>query len=230
MTPMRKLAAFLAAATLALSLQVAAPVAAEIQDNAAVAINQKDGSSLFKFAFDIRRVMNGVVDQSNAAVAYSSCEECQTVAVAIQLVLVMSDPEVVTPENIALAINYECTLCQTMALAYQIVLTTGGPVRFTAEGNRQLAEIRLALTKLLHSDASLEEIKAQIDALVAQLKEVVATQLVPARPPEDDDTGGGETEDDDDDETTSSPEPTESPEPEETEASPSPTPVESSSP
>ena len=101
----------LAGATLALSLQVAAPAAAVAQDNAAVAVNQKDGSSLFKFAFDIRRVMNGVVDQGNAAVAYSSCEECQTVAVAIQLILIMSDPDVVSPENLALAINYECTLC-----------------------------------------------------------------------------------------------------------------------
>lgn len=61
---LRKLSTLLAAVTLAFSLQVAAPVAAAAQDNAAVAINQKDGSSLFKFAFDVRRVMNGVVDQS----------------------------------------------------------------------------------------------------------------------------------------------------------------------
>lgn len=238
---LRRLSTFLTAATLAFSLQVAAPVAATAQDNAAVAVNQKDGSSLFKFAFDVRRVMNGVVDQSNAAVAYSSCEECQTVAVAIQIVLVMSDPEVITPENVALAINYECTLCQTMALAYQIVIGSGEHVRFTGEGQKQLNQIRKAIRALLKSDASLEEIKAEIDALVAQLKDILATELVPVRPPEEDedsdeddagddeaddegDDAGDEADDeiDDDDETDDETEPAESPEPTPAESSPSP--------
>ena len=42
-------------------------------DNAAVAINTRDGSSLFRLAFKIRRVAGDIVDNQNAAVAYARC-------------------------------------------------------------------------------------------------------------------------------------------------------------
>ena len=57
-------------------------------DNAAEAINEKDGKSVFDLAFDVREVSNGVVDQTNSAVAYANCENCQTVAIAVQIILV----------------------------------------------------------------------------------------------------------------------------------------------
>src|SRR5688500_9396907 len=79
--------------------------------NTAVAVNTKDDSSVVKFAFQVRRVMNGVVDDSNAAAAVSSCENCTTIAVAIQRVMVMNDPDVVSPTNLAIAMNIECTSC-----------------------------------------------------------------------------------------------------------------------
>src|SRR3712207_3599695 len=115
----------LLATALAAGALVAAPSTSQAQDTAAVAINTKDDSSIFRLAFSIRRVMNDVVDTSNAAVAYASCEECPTTAVSLQVVLVFSDPEVVTPTNTAVAINYQCTTCETLATAYQYVLTTG---------------------------------------------------------------------------------------------------------
>ena len=69
-------------------------------DTAAVAVNTKDGSSVFRLAFSIKKVAGDVVDNANAAVAYSSCESCRTIALSIQIVLVTGDPETVTPENI----------------------------------------------------------------------------------------------------------------------------------
>src|SRR4051812_44308721 len=113
----RSLLAVLVAVVLALT--GAAPAVA--QDNTAIAINQKDNSSQIDVAFDFRRVMNGIVDQTNAAVAYSSCNECQTIAVAVQAILVVGDVNVVTPTNLAIAINQNCTTCMTVALAYQWV-------------------------------------------------------------------------------------------------------------
>ena len=49
-------------------------------DTAAVAVNTKDGSSVFRLAFSIKKVAGDVVDNANAAVAYSSCESCRTIA------------------------------------------------------------------------------------------------------------------------------------------------------
>jgi putative peptide zinc metalloprotease protein len=151
---------------------------------AAVAINTKDGSAVFRFAFHVHRTMTDVVDSTNAAVAYASCEECQTVAVAIQLVLVMNDPSIVTPTNLALAINQQCVSCETLASAYQYVLSTDGPVLFDSYGNQELAAIREAFRDLLRDSEQLDpfEIQAQVDGLVDRLYAVVDGHLVATGP------------------------------------------------
>ena len=177
----RRFAFLVSALLLALVVGAGTPGASSAQDNASVAVNLRDGASLFRFAFKIARVNQDVVDESNAAVAFASCEACETVAVAIQIVLVFSDPAIVTPTNLALALNYECTACQTLASAYQFVLTTGGPVHFTAEGNRRIAEIRRAVLELLRSDAPLADVQAELDALADELRAVLGAEIVAAR-------------------------------------------------
>lgn len=215
------------AAVVAATSLVTAP--AEAQDTAAVAINTKDDSSVFRMAFSVRRVMNEVVDTSNAAVAFASCENCQTTAVALQVVLIMSDPEVVNPENVALAINVECSTCETVASAYQYVLTTGGPVHYTAEGNQILADLRIQLLDLKTAELTPEELLAAVDAIAQQLFDVTNTELVAGGPPTEPTTEettstevGTSTE-------TTAPEPTSSPEPATTYEEPSPAPEETSS-
>ena len=212
------------ALVLAGALALTPTASALAQDNTAVVINTKDGTSVFKFAFSISRTMGEVVDQTNAAVAYAECEECVTVALAIQVVLVMSDPSVVTPTNIAIALNNECNLCSTLASAYQIVLSTGGPVRFTSEGIRKINELRKRLRALLRAGLPIDQLQAEIDVLVDELREVIRNELVPVGSPRDDadDESSEDAETDDDstpsgDEVTPSPTTSESP----TEESPS---------
>ena len=178
--------------TLALAAMVAATTfvgpAATAQtpqgDNVAAEINTKDNSNVFDLAFNIRRVMTGAVDIDNAAAAVSSCQDCRTIAVAIQVVLIFSDPDVVTTDNLALALNIDCSSCETMALAYQYVLTTDGPVHFTADGNKAIQDILKQIADIgTNEDLALEEIDAQIGALVDQLYAVVDTELVAAGKP-----------------------------------------------
>ncbi|HEX8099592.1 MAG TPA: hypothetical protein VF660_05250 [Actinomycetota bacterium] len=172
------------AGLLAMALGVASAAPAGAADNIAVSINTKDGYSVWSFAFKVTRVMNDVVDESNAAAAASSCTDCQNIAVALQVVLIMGDASVITPTNLALALNVDCTSCETLASAYQWIFTTGGVVRFTAEGNQRIAEIRRAFLELLKNaeNLTLEEIQAQIEELTAQLADVLQTELVPAGP------------------------------------------------
>ena len=147
-------------------------------DTSAVAINTHDGSSIFKFAFQVRRVTGDVVDTGNAAVAYASCTDCQTVAISIQVLLVAGSPSVFSPENVAIAINEQCTLCDTMALAYQFAVGMQTRLKFTAEGNRQLADLRQRLQQLRESGLSIEEIQAQASQIVDELAAVLASELV----------------------------------------------------
>jgi putative peptide zinc metalloprotease protein len=176
---MRRLLAIVAAALVAFGPAVG-PAAAQGGDNTAIAINTKDGASIFKLAFSIRHVMGDVVDTTNAAVAFSSCTDCQTVAIAIEIVLIEDNATTITPQNIAFAYNYECTLCVSVAEAYQFLLTTGGQVHFTADGNHELAQIRRELEALRHADLTIGELQAKLDDIAQRVANVLATQLVPA--------------------------------------------------
>ncbi len=173
------------AGALAVTLFQLPTTPARAADNIAVTINTKDGFSVWSFAFKVTRVMNEVVDDSNAAAAVSSCTDCQSVAVALQVVLIMGEASLIAPTNLALAMNIECTSCETLASAYQWVFTTGGPVRFTAEGNRRLAEIRRAFLELLANaeNLTLAELQTQIAELAEQLAAVIETELLPAASP-----------------------------------------------
>jgi putative peptide zinc metalloprotease protein len=154
------------------------------QDNAAVAINTRDGTTVVSFSFRIVRVTGDVVNAQNVAFAWSSCAFCKTVAAAFQVVLVFSDPSVVSPENYAIAVNFECTSCETLASAYQWVLGDDGVVVLTPEGSKALAEIRQQLPLLAQQadTLSLAEIQAELDALAAQVEEILANELVVAGP------------------------------------------------
>jgi putative peptide zinc metalloprotease protein len=149
--------------------------------NAAIAYNTKDGSSLFQFAFAIRHVMNGIVDQQNAAVAYSRCNSCQTTAIAIEIVLVHGPTKNMSPQNAAIAVNESCTLCDTFASAYQFVIGVDGPVRLTRQGLRELWQIRREILGWGKDGVTNDTIKARLPILMARVKVILDTQLLPVQ-------------------------------------------------
>ena len=160
----------------------AGPIAAQAQggDQAAVAVNTHDGMTMFRILFSIRRTMSDTVDNTNVAFAFSSCTDCETVAISFQTVLILSDPSTYDPTNLAWAENYMCQDCASFAAAYQYLLTTGGPVRFTPEGNQEIARIRQELESLRHANLTLDELLARVKQLEQEMNQVIATQLVPA--------------------------------------------------
>ena len=146
-------------------------------DNAAVAINTEDGASIFEFAFSIRRVAGEVVDETNTAVAYNECEQCRAVAVAIQIVLVVGHPSVVTPGNVAVAVNYQCTLCESLAMAYQFVVGVPADFHFSGRARSEIVHIRNEIRKLRKEDLPLDELRRRIDALADRLRQVIREDI-----------------------------------------------------
>jgi putative peptide zinc metalloprotease protein len=192
---MRRLALLLAALALGLGAPGAAHAGGDGRsgDNSAVAINTKDGSSLFKFSFSLKKVLGEIVDNQNAAVAYASCEQCRTTAIAIQIVLVVGSPSTVTPENYAVSVNENCTLCETFSAALQFVVGVDDPsVGLTKQGQRELKEILKEFRALKHQQYTLAEFDAKVRALGDRLRTVLKTQLVSRR------EHGVEDDDDDD--------------------------------
>jgi putative peptide zinc metalloprotease protein len=178
----RRLLTILLAAVLGVGLGAATPQASYAGDNVAIAVNTKDGTTVFKVAFAIRHVMGDVVDNGNGAVAYASCTECNAVAIAFEIVLVEGNPSVVTPQNVAIAFNENCDTCVAIAQAYQFVLGTGGIVHFDAEGNRMLSEIRRELHSLRKEDLTITELQERLDDIARRIGIVLAEHLVPVGP------------------------------------------------
>ena len=147
--------------------------------NAAVAVNTKDGSTVFDVAFAIRRVMGPVVDETNIAYAYASCQQCTSVAIAFEIVLVQGPVTTFTPQNAAVAINDQCTLCTTVAQAYQFVVTTDGAVEFDKYGWEVMRDVRHELDRLKHEDLTPAEMQARLDALRDRVVDVLQNHLVP---------------------------------------------------
>jgi putative peptide zinc metalloprotease protein len=182
----KRLLILLLAALVAAGFSAARPALAAA-DNAAIAVNTKDGTTVFKVAFAIRHVMSDVVTETNAAVAYNSCSDCAAVAIAFEIVLVEGSPSVVSPQNVAIAINDNCTTCVAVAEAYQFVLGTGGAVHFDSEGNKILADIRHELHSLKKEDLTLPELQARLDDVASRIADVLANHLVAVGPKKQDD-------------------------------------------
>lgn len=174
---MRITARLILATLVAIAVLAATPAAwAQSQDNTAVATNTKDGKSVFKLAFSVKRV-TGDVDAKNTAVAYASCEDCRTVAVAIQVVLVSGDVGAVAPENVAVAINYDCTECETLARAFQFVYGDGQELEFTKEGKARLRELRKQLQDLKRrDDLTLAQLSQELAVIAAEVADVVQNE------------------------------------------------------
>ena len=147
-------------------------------DNIVVLVNQHDGKVETRSKDEIEFASGTVVNNRNVSAAYSQCDGCRTIAVAIQVVLATGPADTVTPENMALAINQNCTSCTTMAWSYQSVATTGGDVKL-ADGVKEAFRSTGAQIGALIDDASLsfQELDARIDPLIHSMWSGIAVEL-----------------------------------------------------
>lgn len=157
-----------------------APLPPEEGDNQALAVNTTDDSVKYDVAF----AMVWVEDEDqvlnvNEAHAYASCTNCVTVAVAFQVVVVMDDAQVVVPQNLAVAANYQCQQCITAALASQLVLMVD-----TRPGEQQmqaLAEVWARLQQFAQNigSYSLTEIATMLEQVKTEIIQILGATPVP---------------------------------------------------
>lgn len=84
--------------------------------------NTDNGRFLARSSAVLDRIGGSTVDPQNEAYAEATCTDCQTIAVALQVAVYRRNAPVVTPTNVAVALNTKCTRCVTVALAYQYVI------------------------------------------------------------------------------------------------------------
>ncbi|MDR7161562.1 hypothetical protein [Arthrobacter sp. BE255] len=164
------------------------PAAPEGDGNQALVVNTEDGSVDYDVAFALVWAEDGKpVDTTNEAYAFASCTDCAAVAVGFQVVLIVGQADVIVPENLSAAANYNCARCLTYALASQLVLTLDGPLSdgSTSRLNALWAEIaefgrNLQNVPLSEIQERLTAFKEQIIGIVQADPSVTGSPVLPA--------------------------------------------------
>ena len=138
-------------------------------DNQAVAVNDKDGTTVYDVAAAVVWVRDGApATQRNEAYALASCRACTTVAVAFQVVLVVGQSDVVAPINSAVAANGACVECVTRALAVQLVVTLKEAPTQALAAEIEQAVARIGdVTGLTDVYAEIQAVEQEVLALLA---------------------------------------------------------------
>jgi putative peptide zinc metalloprotease protein len=165
-------------------------------DNQALAVATADGSVTYDLAFALVWAEGDEVLNVNEAHAYASCSDCVAVAVAFQVVLIMDDAQVVVPQNLAVAANFDCYSCITAAIASQLVLSVQDEpgeedLRALGEVWNRLVQFASTITtySLTEITERLESFKAEIVAILMDAPPVESTPSGSPTSPTDSATG-----------------------------------------
>jgi putative peptide zinc metalloprotease protein len=95
------------------------------------------------------------------------------VAVGFQVVLIVGQTDVIVPENLSAAANYNCMDCLTYALASQLVLTLDGPL-----GEASLAQLNALWAEIAEygrniQNVPLSEIQGRLTAYKEQITAII---------------------------------------------------------
>lgn len=149
------------------------PPAPEEDGNQALAVNTTDGSVTYDVAFALVWTEDGPVDTRNEAYAFASCSDCAAVAVGFQVVLIIGQADIIVPENLSAAANYNCVRCLTYALASQLVLTLDGPL--SADSMTRLSQLweEIAAFGRTLQGVPLSEIQGRLEAYKQQIMDLI---------------------------------------------------------
>jgi hypothetical protein len=146
-------------------------------------VNRRDGRLRFKGRVQLNRITGSTVNPVNQAIAYASCTDCQTYAIALQLDVVGREVTTFTPQNVAIAVNYKCTCCHTIARAVQFVRQVDDPRDVPDEVRDQAKRLDREL-KSIHAQSnrlSADEVDQQVDAVVARFQTMAQAKLEDTR-------------------------------------------------
>ncbi len=152
-------------------------------DNQALAVNTTDGTARYDVAFALVWADDGAALNTNEAYAFASCRGCAAVAIGFQVVLVLGQADVVVPQNLSAAVNYNCVQCVAFSLAQQLVVTLDGPL--SEAGTRALEAVWeqvLAFGRSI-TGVPLDQIRTTLSGFEQQIIEIVRAENGETGPP-----------------------------------------------
>ncbi|TQJ59959.1 putative peptide zinc metalloprotease protein [Arthrobacter sp. SLBN-83] len=150
------------------------PAAPAADGNQALAVNTTDGSVKYSVAFALVWAEDGEpVTTTNEAYAFANCSGCGAVAVGFQVVLVVGQTDVIVPQNLSAAANYNCLDCLTYALASQLVLTLDKPLDGDSKQQLEALWAQIAEYGRNIQNVPLSEIQATLNGFKDQITAIV---------------------------------------------------------
>lgn len=150
-----------------------APPAPQEGDNRALSVNTTDDTMVTAMAVAWAVIQDEVADDRNEAHAYASCDRCVALAAAFQVLLLVGDPDVVAPVNVAAAATYECNQCHAVAIAVQLVVSITDIPSAEATALIQQAIDRLAALGPVLGSLSVEELYLAMTATSQQIMQIL---------------------------------------------------------
>lgn len=132
--------------------------------------NQTDGRLTARGRVQVNHIPAPAVAPLNDGYAFGSCTNCQTFAVALQINLYDQTATQVVPENYAVAINDQCNGCTTAAWAIQYDYPVADPDQVPADVTALVREMNEQLRAIQQDGMTLDQAKAQIDAVINQFQ------------------------------------------------------------
>jgi putative peptide zinc metalloprotease protein len=139
--------------------------------------NMVDGSARHRSRADVAEIAGPTVTPENSAFAYATCTDCRTVAVAVQVVMVVGPVSDFRPVNFAVAVNYLCVRCQTFAYANQVLLPVPGEVEMHNDTEDQIRALKKQIASVAASTETFDQMTSHLDALTRQLVSVITDAL-----------------------------------------------------
>lgn len=149
-----------------------------VADDGARALANPGHRTVFDDSFDVHqygeaRAASARNQAEAESIACSAESPCRSIALSFQIVTVAGEHVHLNAVNLGNAQNVHCDGCETLAGAYQFVVSTPEPFTLGPSTLRRLGRIHAELNALSSSSASVTQLKADADALAAQVTAIL---------------------------------------------------------
>ena len=108
----------------------------------------------------------------NEAFAYSSCTNCDTMAVALEINLISDSARNIQPLNEAVAVNYQCTNCVTYARAIQYDIQVADPTQVPSDVRELMRQMNATMNHIKTSHESFLQALAEVNAVIGEFNQL----------------------------------------------------------
>ena len=108
----------------------------------------------------------------NEAFAYSSCTNCDTMAVALEINLISTSARNIQPLNEVVSVNYQCNHCVTYGRAIQYTIQVADPTQVPSDVQELMRQMNATMTHIKTSGETFTQALSEVNAVIGEFNEL----------------------------------------------------------